>query len=62
MNTKLHVQKYKQVHPVIKKKNLRRFPKKNSKPVNTMKYLKNEANTVISDSSLMMVSVDIVTI
>ena len=40
---------------------LKPSPKKNSKTVNTINYLKNEVLRVISDSSLTMISVYIVT-
>ena len=60
MNTTLHVQKIQASIANYQKDKIEAISKKISRTVNTMNYLKNEVDRVISDSSLTMVSLDIV--
>ena len=61
MNVKLHVQKIQASIANYQRDKIEAISKKISKTVNIMNYLKNEVDRVISDSSLTMVSLDIVT-
>jgi hypothetical protein len=61
MNVTLHVQKIQASIANYQRDKIEAISKKISKTVNIMNYLKNEVDRVISDSSLTMVSLDIVT-
>jgi len=60
MNTTLHVQKIQASVANYQKDKIEAISKKISRTGNTTKYLKSDVDRVISDSSLTMVSIDIV--
>ena len=60
MNTTLHVQKIQASIANYQKDKIETISKKISRTGNTMNYLKNEVDRVISDSSLATVSLDII--
>jgi len=55
MNITLHVQTIQASIDNHEQDKMRQFPKKVSKTVNTMNYLKNEVDRVISESSVTMI-------
>jgi hypothetical protein len=61
MNTTLHIQKIQASIASYQKDKIKAISKKISRTVNTMNYLKNEVDCILSDSGLTLVSIDIIT-